>query len=87
MRKVSIGNNDSGQRADKFLKKFMPDASAGFIYGSMRKKKIRLNGKRLKPSTILYEGDVLQFYLDDGDFGRDRQPLAVPEARQPLPVV
>jgi 23S rRNA pseudouridine955/2504/2580 synthase len=86
MREVSIGKNDSGQRADKFLKKFMPDASAGFIYGSMRRKKIRLNGKRLKPSTILSEGDVLQFYMDGEDFGRDRQSLAAPAARQPFPV-
>ena len=87
MREVRIGKNDSGQRADKFLKKFMPDASAGFIYGSLRKKKIRLNGKSLKPSTILSEGDVLQFYMDDEEFGRDRRPLSVSGARQPFPVV
>jgi len=87
MREVLIGKNDSGQRADKFLKKFMPDAPAGFIYGSLRKKRIRLNGKRLKPSTILSEGDLLQFYMNGEGFGRDRQSLEAPEARQPLPVV
>ncbi|MDD2574242.1 MAG: RluA family pseudouridine synthase [Bacillota bacterium] len=71
MQEVLIGKNDSGQRLDKFLKKYMPLASAGFIYSSIRKKKIRLNGRRAQPSQILEEGDALQIFFDTGDMVRE----------------
>ena len=87
MREILIGKNDSGQRADKFLKKFMPRASAGFIYGSIRKKKIKLNGRGFKPSTVLSEGDVLQFYVDGEGMGRDGPHLLAPEEEQDFSVV
>ncbi len=70
MQEIFIVKNDSGQRLDKFLKKFLPQASAGFIYRSIRTKKITLNGRRTQPSTILSEGDTLQFYIkNDGMAG------------------
>jgi len=63
MQEIIVGKNDSGQRADKFLKKFLPVASAGFIYKMMRKKKIKLNNCRIKPSQIVKEGDLIQLYF------------------------
>ena len=70
MKEKTVGKNDSGQRVDRFLKKFMPHAAAGFIYKSIRTKRIKLNGQRTKPSAILAEGDKLQLYLDAQDLGR-----------------
>lgn len=63
MEEIRIGKNDSGQRADKFLKKFLSKAPAGFIYKMVRKKKIKLNKCRMMPSEILKEGDTIQFYF------------------------
>lgn len=70
LKEITIGKNDSGQRIDKFLKKFMPHASAGFIYRNLRTKKIKLNGQRAQPSTILSEEDRLEFYLHTEDMVR-----------------
>lgn len=63
MEEIKIGKNDSGQRVDKFLKKFLPKASPGLIYKLIRKKRIKVNNKRVRPSDILKEGDVMQLYL------------------------
>lgn len=65
MKEVIIDKNESGQRLDRFLKKYLSEASQGFIYKMLRKKRIKLNNKKAEPNTILSEGDVIQFYLSD----------------------
>lgn len=39
MRAVTIGQNEAGQRLDKFLNKYMKEAGVSFFYKMMRKKK------------------------------------------------
>lgn len=39
MKELIIKKNESNQRADKFLKKYLCNAGASFIYKMMRKKK------------------------------------------------
>lgn len=46
MQSVVIGKNQAGQRLDKFLHKFLPEAGSGFLYKMLRKKNITLNGKK-----------------------------------------
>ena len=47
MREISVSAVDEGQRLDKYLTKYMPEAPKSFFYKMMRKKNIVLNGKRL----------------------------------------
>ncbi|MTI47015.1 MAG: RluA family pseudouridine synthase [Firmicutes bacterium] len=63
MKEVRINENEHNQRMDKFLKKFFPKASSGFIYKMLRKKRIKLNNSKAQPKDILNKGDVLQLYL------------------------
>ena len=63
MRELTIGKNDAGQRLDKFLRKAMPQLSAGLVYRGIRQKKIKCNGKRCTPEQKLCEGDSIQLYL------------------------
>lgn len=63
MREVQIGQKESGQRLDKFLKKYLCEAASGFIYKMLRKKNIKLNGKRADGSEKLEAGDVVTLYL------------------------
>ncbi len=65
MKQVVIDKNDSGQRLDRFLKKYLSEASQSFIYKMLRKKRIKLNNKKAEPNTILSEGDIIQFYLSE----------------------
>ena len=41
-----IPANASGQRLDRFLVKFMPEAGKGLLMKMTRKKRIKLNGRR-----------------------------------------
>ena len=65
MTEITIQKNDSGQRADRFLSKAYPNLKSSLVCKLMRKKRIKLNGAKAEPNTILKEGDVFRFYLSD----------------------
>ncbi len=68
MKEIIIQPNDAGQRLDKFLTKAYPNLPQSMLYKSIRKKDIKLNGKRCEISTRLQEGDRLTMYLKDEFF-------------------
>ncbi|MGN1140536.1 MAG: RluA family pseudouridine synthase [Oliverpabstia sp.] len=63
MRIISIEKNESGQRMDKFLKKYFKEAGSGFLYKMLRKKNILLNDKKAEGKEMLKEGDTITLYL------------------------
>lgn len=63
MREIVIEKNEAGQRLDKFLAKYMNEASKSFFYKMMRKKNITLNGKKCGGNEKLAEGDVVKLFL------------------------
>ncbi len=65
MIEIKISENEANQRVDKFLRKYLSDASLSYVYKLVRKKNIKLNGKRAKVDTILKEGDVLTLYISE----------------------
>ena len=74
MKEFTVGKNDAGQRADRFISKVVPKLPNGKMYKFLREKKIKLNKKRCDISTRLQEGDVLQMYISDEFF--DAAPKA-----------
>ena len=65
---VTAGGNDAGQRVDKFLSKSFPNLPSSMMYKSIRKKDIKLNGRRCEISSRLNEGDVLTLFLKEEFF-------------------
>lgn len=65
MREIIIDKNESDQRLDRFLKKYLAEAPQGFIYKMLRKKNIKVNDAKVQPETTIYEGDRIQLYLSD----------------------
>ncbi|MBR6070125.1 MAG: RluA family pseudouridine synthase [Ruminococcus sp.] len=65
MKEFTINTNDSGQRIDKFLSKAMPDLPKSMMYRLIRRKDIKINGKRCENSAILCEGDIVRVYVKD----------------------
>ena len=70
MKEFTIGKNDAGQRADKFLQKACPALPKSAMYKYIRKKSIKCNGKRLDISQKLSEGDVITLYINDEFFAK-----------------
>jgi 23S rRNA pseudouridine955/2504/2580 synthase len=65
LREIRVGKNDSNQRLDRFLKKYMDEAGTGFIYKMLRKKNIKVNESKASPEMMIFEGDTIQLYLSD----------------------
>lgn len=65
MREVIISDRESGQRLDKYLKKYLSKAGSGFIYKMLRKKNIVLNGKKAAGGELLSSGDKIKLFLSD----------------------
>lgn len=70
MQSITIGNNQAGQRLDKFLLKYLPNAGIGFLYKMLRKKNITLNGKKAEGKEILEKGDVVQCFFSEETFAK-----------------
>jgi 23S rRNA pseudouridine955/2504/2580 synthase len=63
MREIIITENDAGRRVDRFLKIYFEKAPLSFIYKNLRKKNIKVNGKKASPEDILQNGDVIKLFL------------------------
>lgn len=68
MQSIAIGSNQAGQRLDKFLHKYLPNAGTGFLYKMLRKKNITLNGKKAVGSELLKEGDCVAVFFSQETF-------------------
>ncbi len=64
-KEIVIGENDSGQRLDRFLIKAFPALKSGIINKAVRNKDIKLNGKRTEANQRLEKGDRLYVYFPD----------------------
>ena len=60
-----INENDSGQRIDKFISKAMPELPKSMMYRLIRKKDIKINGKRCEISSRLETGDTVTVYTKE----------------------
>lgn len=81
MKKIIIEKNDSEQRLDKFLKKYLAGAPLSLIYKTIRKD-LKVNGKRAKEETMLHEGDELSLYISDEDFEKFTRKKSTPKAKK-----
>ena len=64
MREITIGTNDAGRRLDRFLRKYLKNASLGEVYKFIRKD-VKVDGRRRDESYILSEGEILSLYIPD----------------------
>lgn len=65
MREVRITKAQAGQRMDRFLSKYLPEASSGFLHKMLRKKNIKLNEKKAEGNEKLTDGDRIQIYFSE----------------------
>lgn len=70
MKSVIIGSNQAGQRLDKFLHKYLPNAGSSFLYKMLRKKNITLNGKKAEGKEMLSVGDEVKLFFADETFAK-----------------
>lgn len=79
MREISVSQVDEGQRLDKYLAKYMPEAPKSFFYKMMRKKNIVLNGKKAAGMEKLCDGDKIKLFLADETIDKFRKTKSADE--------
>lgn len=85
MIEYKINSDSSGQRMDRFLKKFFPKASKGFLEKMLRKKRIKLNGSRSVGSDMIKDGDLITFYFSEETFNTFKGTEQRPSSNHPIP--
>ena len=68
MKTFTVNTNDSGQRLDKFITKAVKGLPMSLMYKYIRKKRIKVNGKRAEEKQKLEVGDVIEMYIPDEFF-------------------
>ncbi len=87
MKRFVINENDAGQRLDKFVTKATAGMPSSLLYKYIRKKRIKVNGKRCEASDRLNRGDVVEMYVPDEFFDKESSPREYSRSSAPLDVV
>lgn len=70
MIEVKINENDSNQRFDRFLRKYLKNAPLSIIQKNIRKKNFKINDKRAKKDDFVKNGDIITMYISEEDYQR-----------------
>ena len=84
MIEFKIRADEAGQRLDKYLAKYLNQAPKSFIYKSLRKKNIKLNGAKAEGNELLKEGDQIRLFFSDETLGTLRTEAARPHLKSTI---
>lgn len=70
MQQIIIGENEAGQRLDKFLHRHLKEAPNSLLFKMMRKKNITLNGKKANGAEKLQAGDSVELFFADETYAK-----------------
>lgn len=87
MREIEITQKDEGQRLDKMLQRYLNKAAKSFVYKMLRKKNIKLNGKKAGGGEKLKVGDRVSLYLAEETIENFREELKISKQEIPLDVI
>lgn len=65
MKKLVVDEKYNGKKLNKFLLDNIPSLSYGLLCNTLRKKDIKINGKRINKDVVIYKGDEILIYIVD----------------------
>ena len=65
MKKLIVNEKYNGKKLNNFLLSSIPNLSSNLFYKTLRKKDIKINGKRTSENIILHTGDEVLVYIAD----------------------
>ena len=87
MRELVIGQNEAGQRFDKYLKKLLSQAPSSFVYKMLRKKNIVLNDKKADGTEKLKVNDTVKLYLSEETYTKFSSDTAETFVKEQFPEI
>ncbi|MCD7855559.1 MAG: RluA family pseudouridine synthase [Clostridiales bacterium] len=77
MKEVYVKAEFEGSRLDKLLFKHLNNAPKSLVFKLLRKKTIKLNGKRAAGREILKEGDIISLFLSDETYNSLKKEIEI----------
>lgn len=65
MKKLIVCNKYNEKKLNKFLFDNIPTLTSSLFYKTLRKKDIKINGKRINENVTVFEGDEILVFIDD----------------------
>jgi len=65
MRKIIVNNKFNNKKLQAFLQFNFNGLSSSLFFKTLRKKDIKVNGKRTNENVVVYENDIIEIYLND----------------------
>lgn len=65
MRKIIVNSKFNNKKLQAFLQFNFTGLSSSVFFKTLRKKDIKINGKRTSENIVIYENDIIEIYLDD----------------------
>ncbi|MCI8760986.1 MAG: RluA family pseudouridine synthase [Clostridia bacterium] len=65
MKKLIVNSKYNGKKLNQFLLENIPKLSSNLFYKTLRKKDIKINGKRVSENIMVYEKDEILVYIAD----------------------
>ena len=65
MKKLIVPKKYNNKKLNKFLKDSIPNLSDNLFYKTLRKKDIKINGKRVSQNIDVFENDEILVYISD----------------------
>ncbi len=65
MEKLIVSKKYNNKKINKFLKDSIPNLSDSLLYKTLRKKDIKVNGKRISENITVFENDEILVYISD----------------------
>lgn len=65
MKKLIVDKKNNGKKLNTYLSSKLPTLSQNLFYKTLRKKDIKINGKRVNENVFVFEGDEILVYIAD----------------------
>ncbi len=87
MKEIAVNEASEGQKAEKFVRKWLSEAPLSYIYKAFRKKDVKVNGHWVKKDAVLHAGDKVRVYLSDEQLSVFSRPRPATPRDLDLPIV
>ena len=78
MKTLIIDYKDEGKKISTYLTSIYPNLNVNHVYKALRKKDIKLNGKRISSNEVLHYNDELQVYITDSILNGIKLNIEIP---------
>ena len=65
MKTLTVEKKDEGKKLITFLSNEFPSLNINYIYKALRKKDVKINGKRINQNVVLHFSDIVDLYISD----------------------